>query len=154
MALGGLWHGASWNFVIWGVLHGTAVSAVHAARKIARWTWLDRVPRWVGVLLTFHFVTLAWVFFRAPSLGRAADIVTAVAAGSWAGAPQYLSAHAFEILLMVIFFALHRFDDNRRVRIVAARLRPEILWPALLALWALAITVSQGSSAKFIYFDF
>jgi alginate O-acetyltransferase complex protein AlgI len=80
--------------------------------------------------------------------------VAAVAAGSWAGAPQYLSAHAFEILLMVIFFALHRFDDNRRVRIVATRLRPEILWPALLALWALAITVSQGSSAKFIYFDF
>jgi alginate O-acetyltransferase complex protein AlgI len=154
MVLGGLWHGASWNFVIWGVLHGVGVSAVHAARKIARWTWLDRVPRWVGVLLTFHFVTLAWVFFRAPNLGRAVDITTAIPAGNWAGATQYLSAHVFEILLMVIFFALHRFDDNRRVRIVAARLRPEILWPVLLALWALAITVSQGSSAKFIYFDF
>jgi alginate O-acetyltransferase complex protein AlgI len=154
MALGGLWHGASWNFVIWGLLHGIGVSAVHSARKIARWTWLDRVPRWVGVLLTFHFVTLAWVFFRAPTFGRAVDIMTAVPAGNWAGATQYLSAHVFEILLMVIFFALHRFDDNRRVRIAAARLRPEILWPVLLALWALAITVSQGSSAKFIYFDF
>jgi alginate O-acetyltransferase complex protein AlgI len=97
---------------------------------------------------------LAWVFFRAPNLGRAADIMSAVAAGNWAGAPQYLSAHVFEILLMVIFFALHRFDDNRRVRIAAMRLRQEILWPVLLALWVLAITVSQGSSAKFIYFDF
>jgi alginate O-acetyltransferase complex protein AlgI len=154
MALGGLWHGASWNFVIWGLLHGAGVSAVHAARKIAHWTWLDRVPRWVGVVLTFHFATLAWVFFRAPNVGRAVDIMTAVPAGNWAGAPQYLSAHVFEILLMVIFFALHRFDDNRRVRIAAAQLRPEILWPVLLALWALAITVSQGSSAKFIYFDF
>jgi alginate O-acetyltransferase complex protein AlgI len=154
MVLGGLWHGASWNFVIWGVLHGVGVSAVHAAKKIGHWTWLDRVPRWVGVLLTFHFVTLAWVFFRAPNLGHAVDIMAAIPAGNWAGAPQYLSAHVFEILLMVIFFALHRFDDNRRVRIAAARLRPEVLWPVLLALWALAITVSQGSSAKFIYFDF
>ena len=80
--------------------------------------------------------------------------MVAVPAGNWTGAPQYLSAHVFEILLMVILLALHRLDDNRRVRIVAARLRPEILWPILLALWALAITVSQGSSAKFIYFDF
>jgi alginate O-acetyltransferase complex protein AlgI len=77
-----------------------------------------------------------------------------VPAGNWSGAGQYFSAHLFEILLMIVFFAVHRFDDNRRVRIVAARLRPEILWPLLLALWALAITVSQGSSAKFIYFDF
>jgi alginate O-acetyltransferase complex protein AlgI len=154
MALGGLWHGASFNFVIWGLLHGIGVSAVHAAKKILRWTWLDRLPGWVGVVLTFHFVTLAWVFFRAPNLGRAADILTAVGTGRWGGATQYLAAHPFEILLMGIFFALHRFDDNRRVRIAAARLRPEILWPVLLALWVLAITVSQGSSSKFIYFDF
>ena len=79
------------------------------------------MPRWVGVLLTFHFVTLAWVFFRAPNLGRAAYVITAVSAGHWAGASQYLSMHVFEILLMVVFFALHRFDDNRRVRIIAAR---------------------------------
>jgi alginate O-acetyltransferase complex protein AlgI len=154
MALGGLWHGASFNFVIWGLLHGIAVSAVHAARKIARWAWLDRVPRWVGVLLTFHLVTMAWVFFRAPNLGRATDVLAAVSTGRWSGAKAFLSAHLFEILLMVVFVALHRFDDNRRVRIAASRLRPEILWPVLLALWALAITVSQGSSAKFIYFDF
>jgi alginate O-acetyltransferase complex protein AlgI len=154
MALGGLWHGASWNFVIWGLLHGTAVSAVHAAKKILHWTWLDRVPGWAGVLLTFHFVTIAWVFFRAPTFGRATDVISGVASGNWTGTAQYLSAHRFEILLMIAFFAVHRFDDNRRVRIAAARLRPEILWPLLLALWALAITVSQGSSAKFIYFDF
>ena len=154
MALGGLWHGASWTFVIWGILHGLAVSVVHAAREILHWTWLDRVPRWFGVLLTFHFVTLAWVFFRAPGLGRAADILSGAVTGSWAGTPGYLSAHLFEILLMAVFFCLHRFDDTRRIRITAMRLRPEILWPSLVALWAIAITVSQGSSAKFIYFDF
>ena len=154
MTLGGLWHGASWTFVIWGILHGLAVSAVHTAREVLHWTWLSRMPRWVGVLLTFHFVTVAWVFFRAPSLGRAAAVLSGVAVGGWAGTLGYLSTHVFEILLIVVFITLHKYDDHRRIRIGAARLRPEILWPSLVALWVIAITVSQGSSAKFIYFDF
>jgi hypothetical protein len=80
--------------------------------------------------------------------------MTAVATGDWTGGAEYFSAHLFEILLTVVFVALHRFDDNRLVRLAAARLRPEIPWPVLLSPWVLAITVSQGSSAKFIYFDF
>jgi alginate O-acetyltransferase complex protein AlgI len=154
MALGGLWHGASWTFVIWGIVHGLAVSAVHAAKEILRWKWLERVPRWATVLVTFHFVTLAWVFFRAPGLRRAGEILSAPLLGSWTQSGGFVSAHAFEILLLALFFLLHQFDDHRRVRIAAARLRPEILWPGLAALWAISITVSQGSSAKFIYFDF
>jgi alginate O-acetyltransferase complex protein AlgI len=154
MTLGGLWHGASWTFVVWGVLHGIAVSAVHVAKKVLHWTWLDRVPAWLGVLLTFHFVTLAWVFFRAPDLRHAAGMLAAPATGGWGGSVEFFSAHIFEIALIVAALALHRYDDHRRVRIATRRLRPEILWPILLASWALAITVSQGSSAKFIYFDF
>jgi alginate O-acetyltransferase complex protein AlgI len=118
------------------------------------WSWLDSVPRWVGVLVTFHFVTLVWVFFRAPGLGQATDLLRAAAAGSWAGAPQLVSSRLFEVLLIALFFAFHRYDDHRRVRIAAVRNRPETVWPLLLVQWALAITVSQGSSAKFIYFDF
>jgi alginate O-acetyltransferase complex protein AlgI len=154
MTLGGLWHGASWTFVVWGILHGAALSSVHAARKLLRWSWLDKIPRWVGVLATFHFVTLMWVFFRAPGLGQATDVLRAAVVGSWSDAPQFFNAHLFEILLIALFFAFHRYDDHRRVRIAVARQRPEIVWPLLLAQWALAITVSQGSSAKFIYFDF
>jgi alginate O-acetyltransferase complex protein AlgI len=153
MTLGGLWHGASWTFVIWGALQGLAVSAVHGAGNFG-WRWLDRVPRFVGVLLTFHFVTLAWVFFRAPSLDSAGQLFTSLVSGNWGQGTGYLSAHVFDLLLLALFFVLHRFDDHRRIRIAARRLRPEILWPALAALWAIAITVSQGSSAKFIYFDF
>jgi alginate O-acetyltransferase complex protein AlgI len=155
MALGGLWHGASWTFVIWGILHGAAVSAVHAARKLLRWSWLDRVPRWVGVLVTFNFVTLVWVFFRAPGLGHATDLLRAVVTGGWDGTPRLLTAHLFEIMLIALFLAFHRYDDHRRVRIAVARLRPEILRPLLLAQWALAITVSQAvrRSSSILIFD-
>jgi alginate O-acetyltransferase complex protein AlgI len=58
--LGGLWHGASWMFVIWGLLHGTAL-VVHRLWQSTGW----RMPRWMAWAITFLFVNLAWVFFRA-----------------------------------------------------------------------------------------
>jgi alginate O-acetyltransferase complex protein AlgI len=153
MALGGLWHGANWTFVIWGLMHGAMVSGLHIVRRFSGGA-LEHIPRWVAVLLTFHVVTLAWVFFRAPHLDQATHMLAAAAFGSWARAHEYFAAHAFDVLLLVLFLTLHRFDDHRRLRIAAVRLPPEILWPALVGLWVLAIAVSHGGSAKFIYFDF
>jgi alginate O-acetyltransferase complex protein AlgI len=58
------------------------------------------------------------------------------------------------VLLIAIALSVHRFDDHRRVKAAVRHLRPEIIWPVIVLCWVLAITVSQGSSAKFIYFDF
>jgi D-alanyl-lipoteichoic acid acyltransferase DltB (MBOAT superfamily) len=169
MTLGGLWHGANWTFVVWGVLHGVAVAFVHWFKRLFRWParpsesaatseahdpGRSRLPAWIGVLLTFHFVTLLWVFFRAPSIGTAAHLLTAPFTGSWAGGPAFLSANVFIVLLIAVFLLVHRYDDHRRIRAAVRYLRPEIFWPILALLWIMAITVSQGSSAKFIYFDF
>ncbi len=74
MLLGGLWHGASWLFVIWGALHGLFLLLEKLARRsaIARLRfWECRVGRIALALTTFFCVCLAWVFFRAPSLSRA-----------------------------------------------------------------------------------
>jgi alginate O-acetyltransferase complex protein AlgI len=68
--LGGLWHGASWMFVIWGVLHGAALITHQAWRKIG---W--RMPDSLAWLLTFNFVNIAWVFFRAKNLNDALRII-------------------------------------------------------------------------------
>jgi alginate O-acetyltransferase complex protein AlgI len=68
MLLGGLWHGASWNFVIWGALHG-ALLAIERAVGIERlYGWL---PRPLRVAWTFFLVLLTWVFFRAADLPAA-----------------------------------------------------------------------------------
>jgi alginate O-acetyltransferase complex protein AlgI len=65
MLLGGLWHGASWNFVLWGGLHGFAL-AVH--KLFVKWRGQRfQVPVWLGWMLTFLFVLLTWVPFRARS---------------------------------------------------------------------------------------
>jgi len=153
MALGGLWHGANWTFVIWGLFHGVGVAITHTIRRL---TGSARtLPSWLGVLITFHFVTLLWIFFRAPSARVATAMLhDVVRGGGWAGVKDVATANLFIIVLIAGFFALHRFDDHRRVKAAVRAVRPEIVWPVLIALWIVAITISQGSSAKFIYFDF
>lgn len=72
--LGGLWHGASWNFVIWGALHGSAV-VIHRG-----WQAIGcRMPRFMAWAITFMFVNLAWVFFRAKTLPDSIKIINAMA---------------------------------------------------------------------------
>jgi alginate O-acetyltransferase complex protein AlgI len=154
MMLGGLWHGASWTFVLWGFLHGLALGGTHLCRDIAaRFKWL-RIPKWLSVVITFHIVTLLWVFFRAPNLARARMMLAAPVAGDWSGAANYAHANIAGLLLLSTFFALHRFDDHRLIKLALRRVRPEIALPAVILLWVVAMTISQGSSAKFIYFDF
>jgi len=73
MLLGGLWHGAAWTFVIWGGLHGLGLTVVHYWNKWGPKGWFDGNRRYIAILITFLFTTIAWVFFRAeswPAAGR------------------------------------------------------------------------------------
>ena len=69
MALGGLWHGASWSFMLWGVLHGALLVINHALRWLIPW----RTPRPLAVAVTFFVIVFTWVPFRA---ANTADTVT------------------------------------------------------------------------------
>jgi alginate O-acetyltransferase complex protein AlgI len=71
MALGGLWHGAGWNFLIWGVMHGVGIGA----ERLLGMNRGGRRLRWPWWLCTQVWVTLAWVFFRAPDLSRSSDFI-------------------------------------------------------------------------------
>jgi D-alanyl-lipoteichoic acid acyltransferase DltB (MBOAT superfamily) len=153
MALGGLWHGANLNFVIWGICHGMGVSFVHAVRRLSPGI-ARQVPSWLGILFTFHFVTLAWILFRAPSLSDAKNVASGLILGGYGDALTFLSKNIFVAVLIVLFILLHRFDDHRRLKWLIRRSRAEITLPFIAACWILAITISHGSSAKFIYFDF
>lgn len=65
--ISGIWHGANWTFILWGVLHGVAMVLCKAFRKV-----LDRIPKGLNWLMTFLFVNAAWVLFRADSVSDAA----------------------------------------------------------------------------------
>ncbi len=78
MVLGGLWHGASWNFVIWGALHGIGLAVVRLWQAWRGKAKATGAWRYVNILVTFHFVTFAWVFFRATSLENALAILARI----------------------------------------------------------------------------
>lgn len=86
MAIGGLWHGPNWTFLVWGALHGAGLAVVHGFQA-----WRGRVkppakflPHLGRVVLTFHFVVFTWIFFRAPSIGAAFDFLGQIASGTMA----------------------------------------------------------------------
>jgi alginate O-acetyltransferase complex protein AlgI len=70
MLISGVWHGASWTFVCWGLMHGVGVVGLNVLRRWGMPAW----PRLLAQCLTFVFVTLAWVFFRADSVPQALQI--------------------------------------------------------------------------------
>jgi D-alanyl-lipoteichoic acid acyltransferase DltB (MBOAT superfamily) len=82
MVIGGLWHGASWTFVAWGALHGVGLAVVRFAQSMfpaqkgapVRTWW-----RYARIVLTFHFVVFAWIFFRASSVDNAMLILSRIA---------------------------------------------------------------------------
>jgi alginate O-acetyltransferase complex protein AlgI len=80
MLLGGLWHGAAWTFVIWGALHGAALVLTHFWRRqiLGRATHEEprtALGRGLGIAFTLLFVTIAWVFFRAPDVSTALNLL-------------------------------------------------------------------------------
>lgn len=101
MLLGGLWHGAGWTFVLWGLYHALLL-AVHAA-----WRRLDRFhfPQPVAVLVTFASVLFGWVLFRATSLAMARQVASAML--GWRGVdPVPLAACGGAVGWLVVGVAL------------------------------------------------
>ena len=96
MVLGGLWHGAGWNFVIWGALHGAYLVVNHAWQDLHRRLPVSLPPRvghWLGVALTFLCVVFAWVYFRAPDISTANRLVAGMS-GIWGAAiPEPILSH-------------------------------------------------------------
>jgi len=154
MGLGGLWHGASWTFVIWGLTHGMGISFVHAIRRFRALRWLGKLPRSLKIIVTFHFVSACWILFRAPDMATAWRVASGPFVSSWSNVGDTLQNHVFSLFLLTVFFLSHRWDDHQTIRKFVKRAPKAIFWPTIVLIWLLAMTVSQGSSAKFIYFDF
>jgi alginate O-acetyltransferase complex protein AlgI len=151
MVLGGLWHGANWTFVLWGAVHGLAIIAAHLLRTLGI---RNPAPHWVRVVITFHFVAFAWILFRAPDIATAWRVASGPFCAPWGDVVALALAHRFPLLLLLLFLAVHRFDSQARLRLAVRRLPKALVWLAIALTWVLAITISQGSSSNFIYFDF
>ena len=112
------------------------------------------MPAWLGIVVTFHFVTFTWIYFRAPNLTTAHEVLAGALTGPLVGWQAFLSEHAYVLALLLIFFATHQFDSHARLRLALRRSPKPVVWAIVLMVATLAVALSQGSSAKFIYFDF
>ena len=154
MLLGGLWHGASWTFVIWGGLHGLFL-AVHRAlggyvpRGELPPLRVRDVPKILG---TFALVCLLWVFFRAMTLSQATEYL----AGIFSWRPGPVDPNDVLLLSISVFFIVALDIAQRLSGHHAVVLR----WPALARgatyalLFAWIVMWSGGEAKPFIYFQF
>ena len=85
--VGGLWHGIGWTFVVWGLLHGVALSVMQGFRlvrnKVLGKPKPNRAWRWVSIFVTFQFVCLTWIFFRASDIASAQAVLQRIGSGTW-----------------------------------------------------------------------
>ena len=149
MVLGGIWHGAGWTFLLWGTLHGIALTLYHLARPR-----LPKMPRFMGWALTMAIVVAGWVLFRAESIADAFVIYQKMSGvadrflqldSPLLNASPYLAIGAFVAFLCPNSIAL------------ASRFRPSLKWSIVAGLClALGILFMLGqiSAPEFLYYDF
>ncbi len=152
MLLGGLWHGASWNFLIWGGIHGGYLAFERAQGKESIY---HKLPALLQVLITFFIVLIAWVFFRADTLPDAWQYLKCMFGGATPGQGEAVRGLIYNpyyvvnfILAGVTIWALPQtWDFTRRLT------WPKIAWCILLFFVALTALTTQSYN-PFIYFIF
>jgi D-alanyl-lipoteichoic acid acyltransferase DltB (MBOAT superfamily) len=158
--IGGLWHGIGWTFVVWGLLHGVGLSVTRLFQLTRNKQFGKPRPnvalRWLSIFLTFQFVCLTWIYFRAPDLKTAQLVLQRIGSGSWT--VDNISRPMIYVLLAgVLAHAIPAKWFEKVVSLFAE-------WPALLQVVAqgavlagavLLIEVLSGrGAAGFVYGNF
>jgi alginate O-acetyltransferase complex protein AlgI len=154
MLLGGLWHGASWAFVVWGGLHGLYLAVERVLRQ--RFAAYRPGPLMLlcFALLTYTLVNITWVFFRAHSFDKAWLVLKGMFGLNANAAPILPTVHLTMVTLIVggIVFA-HWHMRHQTLESVVSR-APTLLLSGALGLMAFFIVIAQGTGNAFIYFQF
>ena len=157
MLLGGLWHGASWTYVVWGGLHGCFLSLERLvkARIGASHFWWGEGKRPLLALLTFFLICMTWVFFRASTLHSAFGMcLSMVGFGPLRPTPLLTHSDSARVLLLtLVFLTGHWFMRERTLESVASRV-PWLARAAALAGMFVSIAITPGADRAFIYFQF
>lgn len=162
MLLGGLWHGASWTFVLWGALHGTYLIVERLLRRKPALDANGQViilqknsrNNFLCALFIFMMINITWVFFRAGTFGQAGDLLQSMFGLANNAMPVLTTLAIIKVAVIIPFMLLfHWFLRNTSVLKVADKMS----WIGLGILWAmllLSIVFTQESGSSFIYFQF
>ena len=117
MILGGLWHGANWTYIVWGLLHGIAL-AVHKAWMTLTGTpnkMAGIVPTVISIALTFAFTTLCWIFFRAESLTDACFVIRRIASFEVGLEQPYMWFFIAVVIVLVASFGAYTMSKKKKL---------------------------------------
>jgi alginate O-acetyltransferase complex protein AlgI len=154
MLLGGLWHGASWTFVVWGGLHGLYLACERWLRARFAGFKPGALSLFALGLLTYALIDLTWVFFRAHSFSAAWLIVNGMFGQNEKAVPILPTALlVFVAVIVTGILAAHWTMRNRTLE-SAVTSAPPIAVAGIWALMVFAIVIAQGTGNAFIYFQF
>jgi len=164
MLLGGLWHGASLRFIIWGALHGIAL-AVHKifmeyfpSKKKNQDKFGGYLWRFISIVLTFHFVAFCWLFFRARDFSVAMDVIKNISAVTF-NFEQWktiILGYKNVFVLMLIGYVWHFLPDSFTIKMRSSFDNLPLVVQGLiigLTFW-LVYAASAAGPQPFIYFQF
>jgi alginate O-acetyltransferase complex protein AlgI len=177
MLLGGLWHGASWTFVVWGALHGIYLLINHAWRSVTSafprpGRFLAAFGRFAGAALTFTAVVVAWVFFRSTTFDGAARMLQGMTRPGWSmrctttcfeqifrGLPVPPTSLGYLGGIFLAGFAIVWLLPNSQAsteRLAQVRGSVAWFWSGALIFFIVLLTLINAShrSSEFIYFNF
>lgn len=158
MTIGGLWHGASWNFVIWGMIHGVLL----IGHKIFV-TWVkpfeiinnllqSTIGKAFRIVLTFVCVSIAWIFFRAKNLNDALIFIKGLFIPQF-GKPEPMNANG--LILIVVFIALaHTLGTNKIWQSLLQKIPAPLLGMAYSLFLSFCFFLAPPLGKPFIYFQF
>lgn len=160
MFLGGLWHGASWNFVVWGMFHGIALALHKAWMTIfgkKKGEESSGIRRFFGVVITFHFVCFCWIFFRNTSFEGSMNMIGQIISNFQ---PQlflqliegYWRVFALMLLGFLLHFAPAKWESAFANGVMGMPLLGKVV--LMVALVYLVIQVKSSDIQPFIYFQF
>jgi D-alanyl-lipoteichoic acid acyltransferase DltB (MBOAT superfamily) len=162
MLLGGLWHGASLRFILWGAIHGVSL-AVHKfiMRRFGSFkqsgSQMSPFRRIAGILFTFHLVCFGWIFFRAGSMQVAGEVLSQIFTNFHPEVfIQFVTGYKGVMFLMVIGYILHFIPHRAGLGVQNIVTRSPLVVQALLLVILIFIIVQVKSAGvqPFIYFQF
>jgi alginate O-acetyltransferase complex protein AlgI len=156
MLLGGLWHGASLRFILWGAMHGTAL-VIHKAYISVVKPSQSKLYTFFSWFITFHFVCFCWIFFRANSMAEAMAVLTQIFTSFNVSVfPQFVSGYTNVLWIMLLGYALH-FTPQRMSAFCQEKLTNANLVlkaAVVVSVIILIIQVKSSDIQPFIYFQF
>lgn len=149
-AILGLWHGAGWNYVFFGIYHGLAIWAYY----LFKLNW-NRMNLFVQIFLTFQIASVGWLIFRAPTLGQSWDMFLSLFTNfqlDTALLPQYIGIQVF--FLISILVPVQILQERKNNALIVLTWPTYVRYPFMALLFILIIVFGDFGGKPFIYFQF